>query len=168
MARFQVQGQGFGNVAHGAVDPEQVRKLIRNDTVLVSIMHANGEVGTIQRIKEIAKITKELKIPFHTDAVATAGTIPVDVKELGVDALSLAGDRFYGPKGNGALWVRKGARIIPQMDGGIQEGGRRSGTENVAGIVGLGKAADVASAIRKGSAYAKKHLIKVQLSLMFK
>jgi cysteine desulfurase len=129
---------------HGAVDPDQVRKSIRKDTVLVSIMHANGEIGTIEPIKEIARITRELKVPFHTDAVATVGTLPIDVGELGVDALSLAGSSFYGPKGTGALWLRKGTRIIPLFDGGIQEGGRRGGTENVPGIVGLGKAAEIA------------------------
>jgi cysteine desulfurase len=129
---------------HGAVDPDQVRKSIRKDTVLVSIMHANGEIGTIEPIKEIARITRELKIPFHTDAVATVGTLPIEVGELGVDALSLAGSSFYGPKGTGALWLRKGTRIIPLFDGGIQEGGRRGGTENVPGIVGLGKAAEIA------------------------
>jgi cysteine desulfurase len=131
---------------YGVIDPEEVRRNLRKDTVLVSIMHANGEVGTIQRIKEIAKITRELKIPFHTDAVATAGTIPVNVTELGVDALSLAGSQFYGPKGTGALWLREGMRIMPLLDGGIQEGGRRGGTENVPGIVGLGKAAELAGA----------------------
>jgi cysteine desulfurase len=131
---------------YGIVDPADVKKSIRQDTVLVSIMHANGEIGTIEPIKEIAKITRELKIPFHTDAVATAGTIPVDVNELGVDALSLAGNQFYGPNGVGALWVRKGVRLMPLFDGGIQEGGRRGGTENVAGIVGLGKAAEIAKA----------------------
>jgi cysteine desulfurase len=128
----------------GVVDPDDVRRNIRNDTVLVSIMHANGEVGTIEPIQELAKITRERKIPFHTDAVATAGTIPVNVTELGVDALSLAGNQFYGPKGVGALWVRRGVRLIPLLDGGIQEGGRRAGTENVPAIVGLGKAAELA------------------------
>ncbi|OGN96412.1 MAG: cysteine desulfurase NifS [Chloroflexi bacterium RBG_13_51_18] len=131
---------------NGIVDPADVKKSIKKDTVLVSIMHANGEIGTIEPIKEIAKITKELKIPFHTDAVATAGTIPVNVNELEVDALSLAGSQFYGPKGAGALWVRKGVRIIPLLDGGIQEDGRRGGTENVPGIIGLGKAAELAAA----------------------
>ena len=131
---------------HGVVDPEDVRKNLRKDTVLVSVMQANGEVGTIEPIKEIARVTKEKGVVFHTDAVATAGTIPVDVKELGVDALSLAGNQFYGPKGVGALWVRRGVRIMPLLDGGVQEGGRRAGTENVPAIVGLGKAAEVATA----------------------
>ncbi|HJX13908.1 MAG TPA: IscS subfamily cysteine desulfurase [Dehalococcoidales bacterium] len=131
---------------YGLVDPAAVKKAIRPDTVLVSVMHANGEIGTIEPVKEIARITRELKIPFHTDAVATAGTIPVDVKELGVDALSLAGSQFYGPKGSGALWVKKGVRIMTLLDGGIQEGGRRGGTENVPAIVGLGKAAELAAA----------------------
>ena len=131
---------------YGVVDPEDVRKNLRKDTVLVSIMHANGEVGTIEPIQEIAKIVRENNVVFHTDAVATAGTIPVDVKELRVDALSLAGNQFYGPKGVGALWVRKGVRIMPLLDGGIQEEGRRAGTENVPAIIGLGKAAELATA----------------------
>jgi cysteine desulfurase len=130
---------------YGVVNPQDVKNAIRKDTVLVSIMHANGEIGTIEPIKEISAITREMKIPFHTDAVATAGTIPVNVNELGVDALSLAANSFYGPKGSGALWVRKGIRIMPLLEGGIQEGGRRSGTENVAGIVGMGKAAEIAA-----------------------
>ncbi len=130
---------------YGVVDPEDIRKSLRKDTVLVSIMHANGEVGAIQPIRDIAKITRENNVVFHTDAVATAGTIPVDVKELGVDALSLAGNQFYGPKGVGVLWVRKGVRIMPLLDGGVQEGGRRAGTENIPAIVGLGKAAELAA-----------------------
>jgi len=129
---------------NGVIDPEDVRQSLRKDTVLVSIMHANSEVGTTEPIQEIAKITKESNIVFHTDAVATAGTIPIDVKELGVDALSLGGNQFYSPKGVGALWLRKGVRIMPFLDGGIQEEGRRAGTENVPAIVGLGKAAELA------------------------
>ena len=129
---------------HGVVDPDDVLRQIRKDTILVSIMHANGEVGTIEPIQEIARITRERKIPLHTDAVATAGTMPVNVAELGVDALSLAANQFYGPKGVGALWIRKGVRIVPLLDGGIQEEGRRAGTENVPAIVGLGKAAELA------------------------
>ena len=129
---------------HGVVDPDDVLRQIRKDTILVSIMHANGEVGTIEPIQQIGRITRERKIPFHTDAVATVGTIPVDVSEMGVDALSLAGNQFYGPKGVGALWVKKGMRIMPLLDGGIQEDGRRAGTENVPAIAGLGKAAELA------------------------
>ncbi|MEE9583580.1 MAG: cysteine desulfurase family protein, partial [Dehalococcoidales bacterium] len=130
---------------HGVVDPEAVRKSIRKDTILVSVLHANGEVGSIEPIREIAKVTRESGVVFHTDAVAAAGTIPVDVRELGVDALSLAGNQFYGPKGVGALWLRRGVRIMPLLDGGVQEEGRRAGTENIPAIVGLGKAAELAA-----------------------
>ena len=129
---------------HGLVDTEEVAKSVREDTVLVSVMHANSEVGTIQSIAEIAKVVKRTGAVFHTDAVATAGIIHVDVKELGIDALSLAPNQFYGPKGVGALWLKKGVRVIPFLDGGVQEGGRRAGTENVPAIVGLGKAAELA------------------------
>ena len=131
---------------HGMVNPDEVARSLRKDTVLVSIMHANGEVGTIQPIKEIAELVKEAGAMFHTDAVAAAGNIPLDVRELRVDALSLAGNQFYGPKGVGALWLKKGTRIIPFLDGGVQEEGKRSGTENVPAIVGLGKAAELAKA----------------------
>ncbi|MDP6501066.1 MAG: cysteine desulfurase family protein, partial [Dehalococcoidales bacterium] len=131
---------------NGTVNPEDVRKALREDTILVSIMHANSEVGTIQSIKEIAKITKKQGVIFHTDAIATVGVIPVDIKDLEVDALSLSGNQFYGPKGVGALWVREGVRIIPLLDGGVQEGGRRAGTENITAITGLGKAAELAAA----------------------
>lgn len=130
--------------SHGRVDPEDVRKAIRNDTILVSIIHASSEVGTIQPLKEIAAVVKEKGVLLHTDAVASVGQVPVDVEELGVDALSLAAQTFYGPKGAGALFLRKGLRLIPLMDGGVQEGGRRPGTENVPAIVGMGKAAELA------------------------
>ena len=143
---------------YGVVDPEDVRKSLREDTVLVSVMHANSEVGTIEPVKEIAQITRKRGVVFHTDAVATAGTIPVNVKELGVDAVSLAGNQFYGPKGVGALWVRKGVRIMPLLDGGVQEGGRRAGTENVPAIVGLGKASDMANASMTGRVTHLTHL----------
>lgn len=128
----------------GKVDPEDVRRSLRRDTILVSVMLANSEVGTIQPVKEIAAVCRENNIPMHTDAVAACGNIKVDVNELGVDALSLAAHQFYGPKGAAALFLRKGTRILPLIDGGIQEGGRRAGTEDVAAIVGLGKAAELA------------------------
>lgn len=140
---------------YGVVDPDEVRKRIRKDTVLVSVMHANGEAGTIESIPEIARITRENNISFHTDAIASAGTVPVNVKELGVDALSLAGNQFYGPKGVGALYIRQGVRVMPLLDGGVQEEGRRAGTENVPAIVGLGKAAELAA---KDMASRMKHL----------
>jgi len=128
----------------GRATPEDVRKAITSETVLVSVMLANSEVGTIQPIREIAEACREQEVLFHTDAVAAVGNIPVDVTELGVDALSLAGNQFYGPKGSAALFLKKGTRILPFIDGGIQEGGRRAGTEDVAAIVGLGKAAEIA------------------------
>jgi cysteine desulfurase len=131
---------------NGVVDPDEVVRNLREDTVLVSIMHANGEVGTIEPIAEIAKKLPKNGPVFHTDAIASTGNIPVDVKELGVNALSLAGNQFYGPKGGAALWVKRGTRMLPLMDGGIQEGGRRPGTEDVPAIVGLGKAAELAKA----------------------
>jgi len=129
----------------GLVDPADVEKALRDDTILVSIMHANSEVGTIEPIAEISKVVKEgSKAYFHTDAVATAGHVPVEVQELGVDLLSLAGNQFYGPKGAGALYIKRATRIMPLIDGGIQEAGRRAGTENVPALVGLGVAAELA------------------------
>lgn len=132
--------------SYGMVNPGEVASAIRDDTILVSIQHANSEVGTIEPIAEISEILRERKseILFHTDAIATAGIIDVDVERMGVDLLSLSGHQFYGPKGTGALFVRQGTRITPLLDGGIQERGRRAGTENVAGIVGMGKAAEIA------------------------
>jgi len=128
----------------GMLNPEDVARAITEDTILVSIQMASSEVGTIQPIKEIAHIVKEKKIPFHTDAVAAVGVIPVDVNELGVDFLSLASNQFYGPKGAGALYIRHKTPVVPLMDGGAQEDGKRSGTENVPAIVGMGKAARIA------------------------
>ncbi|MFB0564284.1 MAG: cysteine desulfurase family protein [Candidatus Aminicenantaceae bacterium] len=128
----------------GLVDPDDVKKSITKETVLVSIMLANSEVGTIEPVSEIAEICRENDLLLHTDAVAAVGNIPVDVTELGVDTLSLSGNQFYGPKGSAALFIRAGTRVLPFIDGGIQEGGRRAGTEHVAGIAGLGKAAEIA------------------------
>ena len=128
----------------GMIDPEDVQKAISKETILVSIMLANGEVGTIEPVAEIAEICNSRDVLLHTDAVDAVGNIPVDVKALGVDSLSLAGNQFYGPKGSAALFIKKGRRILPFIDGGIQEGGRRAGTEDVPSIVGLGKAAELA------------------------
>ncbi|OGD19858.1 MAG: cysteine desulfurase NifS [Candidatus Aminicenantes bacterium RBG_16_63_16] len=128
----------------GLVDPAEVGKAIRKDTILVSVMLANSEVGTVEPVAEISRICLAAGVLLHTDAVAAVGSIPVNVAELGVDALSLAADQFYGPKGSAALFVKKGVRILPFIEGGIQEGGRRAGTENVMGIVGLGQAAHIA------------------------
>ncbi|MEN6310260.1 MAG: cysteine desulfurase family protein, partial [Acidobacteriota bacterium] len=134
----------------GLVDPAAVEKALRKDTVLVSVMTANNEVGTIEPVADIARVCRARGVLFHTDAVAAAGAIPLDVRELGVDALSLAGDQFYGPKGSAALFLKKGTRILPLVEGGIQENGRRAGTENVAAIVGLGRAAAIARADMAG------------------
>ncbi|HUU37751.1 MAG TPA: cysteine desulfurase family protein [Candidatus Desulfaltia sp.] len=128
----------------GLVDPEDIKRALKKETALVSVILASSEVGTIEPLAEIARICRSAGIPLHSDAVAAAGSIPLDIRELDVDALSLAADQFSGPKGSGALFLRKGMRILPFIDGGIQEGGRRSGTENVAGIVGMGKAAELA------------------------
>jgi cysteine desulfurase len=129
----------------GLVDPDDVRRALRPDTILVSIMHANNEVGTIQPIAEIGKITREAGVLFHTDAVQTAGKIPLDVSELGADMLSMSGHKFYGPKGVGLMYLRKRTRISPLLHGGGQEKGRRAGTHNVPGIVGMAKALELAA-----------------------
>ncbi len=145
-----LEKQGFTSTrvpvdAAGRVDPADVEKALTPATVLVSVMTANGEVGTVEPVAEIAAFCRPKGVLVHTDAVAAAGSIPLDVETLGVDALSLAGDQFYGPKGGAALFVRKGVRILPLVDGGIQEAGRRGGTENVPAIVGLGRAARLAA-----------------------
>lgn len=129
----------------GFIDLKQLESAITDKTILVSIMFANNEIGTIQPIKEIGAICREKKVLFHTDAVQAIGSVPVDVKEMNIDLLSLAGHKLYGPKGIGALYIRKGVRIDNLIHGGGQERGRRAGTENIPGVVGLGKAIEIAT-----------------------
>lgn len=129
---------------HGRVDPDRLAGILDDDTVLVSIMHANNEIGTIQPIEELAAVCREKNIFFHTDCVASAGQIPIDVEEMGVDLLSISAQSIQGPKGMGALYLRKNVRLMPLIHGGIQERGLRAGTENVPGIIGFGKAAELA------------------------
>ena len=128
----------------GIVDLNQLKNSIRNDTILISIMFANNEIGTIQPIEEIYKIAKMYNIIFHTDSVQACGNVPIDVQKMGIDMLSLSGHKLYAPKGIGALYVKSGIQFEKFMDGGHQEKDKRAGTENVAGIVGLGKACELA------------------------
>lgn len=128
----------------GLVDPDAVRKELERGTTIVSVMHANNEVGTLQPIREIAKFAKERGVLVHTDAAQSLGKLPVDVNELGVDLLTVAGHKLYAPKGIGVLYVRKGVKLEPFIHGAGHEGGRRAGTENVPYIVGLGKACEIA------------------------
>jgi len=146
----------------GLVDPENVRRAIRPDTILVSIMHANNEVGTIQPISEIGKITREAGVLFHTDAVQAAGKLPLDVNELNVDMLSMSGHKFYGPKGVGVMYLRKRTRITPLFHGGSQERSRRAGTHNVPGIVGIAKALELAT-VRMNDDAARESALRDRL-----
>ena len=137
---------------NGIVDPQEIKKAITDKTIMISIMQANNEIGVIQPISEIGKIAKEKGIAFHSDAVQTVGHIPVNVNDLNVDLLSLSAHKFYGPKGVGALYVRKGTRINHYLHGGDQEKGRRASTSNVSGIVGLAKAIELCKAKMKEEA----------------
>lgn len=148
---------------HGMVDPEVLRKSITDETVLVSTIHASPEVGTIQNIKELSAIAKERGAVFHTDAVASAGNIPVNAEDLGADLISISAHQFGGPKGAAALYVKPGTRIVPLIYGGIQENGRRAGTENVPAIVGMGRAAELA---RDEVADRAEHLKKMRNRLI--
>jgi len=134
---LKVDGQGM-------IDPDEIITLVRKDTILISVTSASNEIGTLEPIREIGEFARQNDIVFHADAVAAVGHIPVDVQELQVDLLSLAGNTFYGPLGTGALYIRKGIRVSPLIEGGIQENGLRAGTHNVAGIVGMGVAAQLA------------------------
>lgn len=134
---------------NGFISIEDLKNAITDETILVSVMFANNEIGTIEPIKEIGKICRERKIFFHTDAVQAVGHIPIDVKDMNIDLLSMAAHKFYGPKGIGALYIRKGVRIESLIHGGGQERGKRASTENIAGIVGMGKAAELAASQMK-------------------
>jgi cysteine desulfurase len=134
----------LGLDATGVLAPDRLREAISDDTALVSIMHANNEIGTIQPVTELAGISHARGALFHTDAVQTAGKLPLDVRSLGADLLSISAHKFYGPKGAGALWIKRGVRLVPSSTGGKQERNRRGGTENMPGLVGMGAAAALA------------------------
>ncbi|MBM3219810.1 MAG: cysteine desulfurase [Candidatus Rokubacteria bacterium] len=143
-----LEAQGFTATylpvdAYGAVDPDDVRKAIRPDTVAISVMHANSEVGTLQPITEIGRIAREHGVPVHVDAVQTFGKVPIDVDAMGIDLLSFSAHKIYGPKGVAGLYIRKGTKMVAIQHGGEHERRRRAGTENVPGIVGFGKAVEV-------------------------
>jgi len=148
---------------YGLVNPVDVEQAIREDTILISILHANNEIGTIEPIAEIGRIAKAKKVPFHTDAVVSCGNIPVDVNEMGVDLMSIAANQFYGPPGVGALYIREKTRILPLIDGGVQESNRRAGTPNMMGVVGMGKAAELA---RVEMPQRTEYLLKLKKAVM--
>jgi len=154
---------------YGLVNPDDVEKTIRKDTLLVSVMHANNEIGTIEPIKEIGTICRKKNVYFHTDAVQTIGKVPIDVKEMNIDLLSASSHKIYGPKGVGFLYVRNGIKIDPLIHGGGQENKMRSGTENVAGIIGLGAAIKLAKKNMKAESKAeiklRDYLIKEVLKI---
>jgi cysteine desulfurase len=140
----------------GRVRPQDVADAITPQTILISVMHSNNETGTLQPVEEIARIAREKKILFHTDAVDSVGIMPFDVKKIGADLVSFASNTFYGPTGVGGLFIRRGAKIFPLLDGGVQENNKRAGAENLIGIIGMGRAAEIAGRdIHKRHAYLK-------------
>jgi cysteine desulfurase len=131
----------------GRVNPQDIEDAITDETILVSIMHSNNETGTLQPVEEIARICRDRKVIFHTDAVDSVGVMPFDVQKSGIDLLSFASNTFYGPTGVGGLYIRRGTRIFPLLDGGVQENNKRAGAENLIGIIGMGKAAELPGGI---------------------
>ena len=148
---------------YGRINPTDVADAIRDDTILVTIMHSNNEIGTIQPIEEIAEVTRAKKVILHSDAVDSVGVVPMDVQKLGVDLLSFAANQFYGPSGVGGLYIRRGTRIWPLLDGGVQENNKRAGTENVIGIIGMGVAAELAE---REMEFRVKHAKKLKAKLI--
>jgi cysteine desulfurase len=148
---------------YGLIKPGDVADAIRDDTILVTIMHSNNEIGTIQPIEEIGQITQEKKVIFHCDAVDSVGVVPIDVQKLGVNLLSFAANQFYGPSGVGGLYIRRGTRIWPLLDGGVQENNKRAGTENLIGIIGMGVAAELAA---REMEFRIKHALKLKQTLI--
>jgi cysteine desulfurase len=148
---------------YGLINPSDVADAIRDDTILVTIMHSNNEIGTIQPIDEIGQITQERKVIFHCDAVDSVGVVPIDVQTLGVNLLSFAANQFYGPSGVGGLYIRRGTRIWPLLDGGVQENNKRAGTENLIGIIGMGVAAEFAT---REMEFRIKHARKLKQKLI--
>ncbi len=152
-----LEGQGFEVTylpvdEHGMVDPDDAKRAIRPDTIAVSVMHANSEVGTIEPIEAIGRITRERGVAFHVDAVQTFGKVPIDLDAWGIDVLSCSSHKIYGPKGVAAVYVRRGTKMVPVQHGGDHERRRRAGTENVAGIVGFGKAVEIRAAVMREEA----------------
>ena len=148
---------------YGLINPRDVADAIRDDTILVTIMHSNNEIGTIQPIEEIGQITQEKKVIFHCDAVDSVGVVQIDVQKLGVNLLSFAANQFYGPSGVGGLYIRRGTRIWPLLDGGVQENNKRAGTENLIGIIGMGVAAEFAT---REMEFRIKHTRKLKQKLI--
>src|SRR6266481_4863474 len=148
---------------HGEIDPDDVRKALRPETRLISIMMANNETGVIQPVEEIGRIAKEADVFFHTDAVQAAGKVPIDVQKIACDALSISGHKIHAPQGTGVLYIKKGTLIQPQIYGGSHERQRRAGTENLPGIVGLGKAAEVAKQWLEGGGPAEMSAMRDRL-----